>query len=165
MQSIDLRFAILVAVGLPSFVMADQGGDVQAEAERARKEYEENSRIDYATEMLDGVDSASVVLSPKYYLAIHAVVQYRARVQKHLLSAAERELLNFNIHVIGREGMSHQTWLSPRERDECYVVMLSARPRPGEKVYLHRPAEAGRTAKYAVRKADRSVVKLSLIHI
>lgn len=120
--------------------------------------------LDYATEILTSVDSATVVLSPGYFRAIQAVVAYREQQKTPALTVSERDLMTFNIHVVGNtDELRHESWLTPQERRDCHLIVFVARPRPGERVLLHRRAAAGRTAKYAVNKTTYKVEKVALV--
>jgi hypothetical protein len=113
--------------------------------------------------MAEAIDSMTITLSPKYYKAIAAVYEYRRTKQSAVLTNKERDMMNFDIQVLGRDRMAAESWLSQQERAGCYVIFLAGRYRRGEEIIAERGAEVGRSTKYAVRKTDYAVVKAAIL--
>jgi hypothetical protein len=90
------------------------------------------------------------------YLALKSVEAYRAGVQKKALRESERDLANFNLHVIPG---SKSNWLKPEEKESHFEVMVAPRFLPKEEVVLHGPRALGRFGLYAVRKTDFKVTR------
>jgi hypothetical protein len=120
---------------------------------------EEAKKGDLATAINESIDSTEIDLSPRMFRAIQAVERYRMQSQRKQLTAEEAVLDNFNITV--KPG-SASKWLPEPERKLCYLVVLTPRFRPGEKVATDRHGKVGRVSLYAVRKANYDVVRSHL---
>jgi hypothetical protein len=116
-----------------------------------------------ASEMVRQIDSATIVISPKYFRAMTAVAEYRRRNQRVVLTPSERDLMNFFFQVFGPERNSAEEWLTSQQKRDCLVIALVARPAPGEPIMLDAHARAGRTVLYAVRKSDYVVVRARIV--
>jgi hypothetical protein len=154
MYSISLLFLLVVQSSSPLDTQAPRSA-----AEETQAILEEVKNGDLATSLNASIDSKEIELSPKMYRAIQAVEQYRARAQKRQLSRKEQDLENFNITVTLDDRGS---WLKVADRTCCYLVVLSPRFLPGEKVATDTHARIGRVALYAVDKVNHTVVQTRL---
>jgi hypothetical protein len=155
---------VYVAVSTACLLIAVGGAFARrvTDDRQVKQELEEALRTDTAVSFTDAVDSAGVFMSPLQYRAIQAVERYRSTFQSPGLTASERDLMNFDIWVLSPEEASSETWIGRKQASTSYLITLAPRYRRGEPVRTDRRAQAGRIAKYAIRKSDFVVVSSAI---